>query len=307
MRIGQARRPSAVLHLDGRLDAASRLLHAVAREPFMELGHGPDQVRIPILYEDRAVLAIDKPTGWMLVPFQWQKTRWNLPAAVQSSIGSGAFWARSRGIRFLRYIHRLDGDTSGILLWGKSPGAVNSLAELFESRAMEKRYLAVVLGHPPSEAWWCSRSLGKDPDQIGRIRVDARHGKPAETHFRVLAWNDQTTLIEASPVTGRTHQIRVHLASDRLPIVGDVLYGGVREPGEPLALRAVKLQFVNPFDQRTVCIEAPVDEFLARFGYERDRPDAGAAPEAPAREAASVPAPRRSKSSSQRLRHKPPP
>ena len=74
---------------------------------------------IPILFEDRAVVAIDKPAGWMLVPFSWQKTSRNLQAAISSSIAAGDFWARSRGLKFLRHVHRLDSDTSGVLLLAK--------------------------------------------------------------------------------------------------------------------------------------------------------------------------------------------
>ena len=101
---------------------------------------------IPILYEDRSVLAIDKPRGWMLVPYSWQKTNWNLQAALVSSIAAGDFWARSRGLKFLKFVHRLDAETTGILLFAKSQGAVESYSELFESRRMEKTYLAVVDG-----------------------------------------------------------------------------------------------------------------------------------------------------------------
>ena len=89
---------------------------------------------IPILYEDRSILAIDKPAGWMLVPFSWQRTNRNLQAAIASSIGAGHFWARSRNIRFLKYIHRLDAETTGILLFAKSQGALDSFGELFEAR-----------------------------------------------------------------------------------------------------------------------------------------------------------------------------
>lgn len=119
--------------------------------PCIELGRGRDRVRLDILYEDRAALALDKPPGWMLVPFTWQRTGRNLQAALQSSIGAGDYWARTRRLRFLRYVHRLDADTSGVLLFGKSPGAVESLGALFESRAMAKRYLAVVRGTPRAE------------------------------------------------------------------------------------------------------------------------------------------------------------
>src|SRR5213592_3384725 len=105
-------------------------------------------VQIEILYEDRSVLAIDKPRDWMLVPFSWQKTNRNLQAALTSSIAARDFWARSRNLRFLRFIHRLDAETTGVLLFGKSPGAVASYGRLFESRRMEKVYLAVVQGTP---------------------------------------------------------------------------------------------------------------------------------------------------------------
>ena len=75
---------------------------------------------MPILYEDRSVIGIDKPRGWMLIPHSWQKTTRNLQAAITSSISAGDFWARSRNLRFLRHVHRLDADTTGILLFAKS-------------------------------------------------------------------------------------------------------------------------------------------------------------------------------------------
>src|SRR6266568_3166767 len=103
----------------------------------------PTEERIAILYEDRSVLAIDKPRDWMLVPFSWQKTNRNLQAALASSIAAGDFWARSRGLRFLKFVHRLDAETTGILLLAKSPGAVTTYGSLFESREMDKTYLAV--------------------------------------------------------------------------------------------------------------------------------------------------------------------
>src|SRR5213594_2013263 len=86
----------------------------------------PTGESIPILYEDRSVMAIDKPRGWMLAPFSWQKTSRNLQAALASSIAAKDFWARSRGLKYLRFVHRLDADTSGVLLLGKSVGAVTT-------------------------------------------------------------------------------------------------------------------------------------------------------------------------------------
>jgi RluA family pseudouridine synthase len=229
----------------------------------------PTGERIPILYEDRSVLAIDKPRGWMLVPFSWQKTSRNLHAALTSSIAAKDFWARSRSLKYLRFVHRLDADTSGILLLAKSPGAVNTFGALFESRKMEKVYLAVVRGTPAPGEWACRLKLAPDPHAVGRMKVDARHGKEAETHFRVLQSKGSTTLVEAHPVTGRTHQIRVHLAESGHPVVGDRLYGpqSAKEDKE-LGLRAVGLAYVDPFVRRRVEVWAPVGEFVREYGFD---------------------------------------
>ncbi len=222
------------------------------------------EVRIPILYEDRSVIAIDKPPGWMLVPVSWQRTSMNLQAAILSSIAAGHFWARSRNLKFLKYIHRLDAETSGILLFAKSYGALETFSDLFETRRMEKVYLAVTDREPRHAEWNCRLSLGGDRDRIGRVLVDP-HGKPAETDFRVVASAAGRHLIEARPYTGRQHQIRVHMEQTGCPIFGDEIYGQADERG--MALRAVGLAYRDPFTRKPVCIRAPVEEFLATFGF----------------------------------------
>jgi RluA family pseudouridine synthase len=239
---------------------------AVAKPNQIEL---PTGETIPILYEDRSVLAIDKPAGWMLVPFSWQKTGRNLQAALTSSLAAKDYWARSRSLKYLRYVHRLDGDTSGILLLAKSPGAVNTFGGLFESRRMQKLYLAVVWGVPSQSEWTCRLKLSTDASTVGRMKVDPRHGKEAETHFRLLQSNEKTSLVEARPVTGRTHQIRVHLAEALHPVVGDRLYGRHAASGtSDLALRAVRLSYEDPFTRRQVNILAPLLEFVRRHGFD---------------------------------------
>ncbi len=226
----------------------------------------PDCEPIPILYEDRSALAIDKPRGWMLVPYTWQNTSWNLQAAIESSIAGRDFWARARGLKFLRYVHRLDADTSGVLLFAKSPGAVERFFELFEGRKMEKTYLAVVVGAPRQKAWTCQLKLAPDKKRFRKMKVNDRFGKEAETHFKLLETRGKYSLVEARPITGRTHQIRVHLAEAGLPIVSDELYGKP-ENNFQLGLRAVRLAYVDPFTKRRVEIHAPTDRFLKEYGF----------------------------------------
>ena len=238
----------------------------MAKENFIELLTG---LRIPILYEDRSVLAIDKPFGWMLVPFSWQRTSRNLQAALTSSIAARDFWARSRNLKFLQFVHRLDADTTGILLFAKSQGALKSYADLFEGRLMEKIYLAVARGEPKQTEWTCHFKLAPDPRTVGRMIVDEHAGKEAETRFRVLQSRDGKLLIEARPLTGRTHQIRIHLAESGLPVVGDELYGKPAGIGEkPLGLRAIDLAYSDPFTRKRVEIRAPVEHFIREYGFE---------------------------------------
>jgi 23S rRNA pseudouridine1911/1915/1917 synthase len=237
----------------------------MAKPSFIELPTGED---IPILYEDRSVMAIDKPRGWMLVPFSWQKTERNLQAALTSSIAAKDFWARSRNLKFLRFVHRLDADTTGILLLAKSLGAVATYGDLFESRKMEKIYLAVVHGAPKEKEWTCRLSLGPDELERGKMKVDARDGKESETTFRVIQSGKRTSLIEAHPYTGRTHQIRVHLASAGHPCVGDELYGPAEPGNRHLGLRAIALSYPDPFLKRRIQIRAPIEKFCRDYGFD---------------------------------------
>jgi 23S rRNA pseudouridine1911/1915/1917 synthase len=267
----------------------------------IELNDG--EIVIPILYEDRSVIAIDKPGGWMLAPDSWDQTGRNLQLALNSSIGAGDFWARSRNLKYLRFVHRLDAETTGITLFAKSPGALHAYSELFEERRVEKFYLAVVHGVPKQTDWTCDLPLRPDPSHKGRMLTTPARGrlplipsfsptggegarradegaatpetaaleKDAKTHFRVLQKSSKTALIEAQPTTGRTHQIRAHLAAAGHPVLGDPLYGpdaaAASKGRQRLALRAVKLSFRDPFQKRTIYIQASAEDFLKEFGF----------------------------------------
>ncbi len=244
---------------------------------------------IPILYEDRSVIAVDKPAGWLLAPDSWDQTGRNLQLALESSMNAGDFWAHSRNLRYLRFIHRLDAETTGVLLLARSPGALRAFSELFETRAVEKRYLAVVRGVPAKQEWSCDLPLIPDPAMKGRMRTVGANpveqttrrqpgprvqpaSKPAGTAFRVLQIRGGLALVEAHPTTGRTHQIRVHLAACGYPIVGDALYGtdaaAASKGRQKVALRAVRLAYRDPFQKRMIFIGAPAAEFIREYEFD---------------------------------------
>ena len=228
-------------------------------------------LRLSILFEDRAVLAIDKPFGWLLAPEAWTNTGRNLQLALLSSIQRREHWTRVHGIRFIRYVHRLDAETTGVLLLAKSPGALRTYSGLFRDRQVTKRYLAIVSGRPTRSEWTCRLRLVADKARPGVMKANPRSGQEAETQFRVLSSHDGRSLVEARPITGRTHQIRVHLAESGSPVLGDFLYGvqasGTQRPG-PLALRAIELSYQDPFRKCPVQILAPTTTFLHSYGFE---------------------------------------
>jgi RluA family pseudouridine synthase len=253
----------------------------VAKPKQIELNDGA--IVVPILYEDRAVLALDKPAGWMLAPDSWDETGRNLQLALHSSINAGDFWARSRNLKYLRFIHRLDAETSGVTLFAKSPGALRAYSEIFEERRIEKYYLTVVHGIPKEMQWICNLALAPDPAMKGRMvairpnqkairNLEPDTVKEAETRFTVLQKGSATALVQAQPVTGRTHQIRVHLAAAGHPVVGDPIYGSdaaaVSKGRQRLALRSVKLAYRDPFQKRMIYIQAPSEDFLSEYGFE---------------------------------------
>lgn len=226
----------------------------------------PDGTPVTILYEDRGVLAIDKPAGWMLGPDDAEHHERSLHRALVDEIEERAWWAASRNLKFLRFVHRLDAPTTGVLLLSKSQGAMSAFSKIFAERVVSKAYLAVVDGVPRESSWICREPLGPDPELHGRHRVDRREGKEAETSFQVLQSLSGKSLILAKPVTGRTHQIRLHLRHAGTPVMGDILYGTRDTRG--LALRSFRLEYPDPFLKRRTVIIAPVAAFCRTYGFD---------------------------------------
>jgi tRNA pseudouridine32 synthase/23S rRNA pseudouridine746 synthase len=205
-----------------------------------------------IVFADDAIVVIDKPSGMPSVP---ARTPLDPPAvAVRLAAEFGQVEA----------VHRLDRDTSGLLVLARTRDARVALGIAFEKRLVSKRYLAVVVGEPSEPAGLIDLPLARDPDQPPRHRVDHDLGRPATTVWQRLAKHvgdegvQGTSLMDLEPLTGRSHQLRVHLASMGCPIMGDRLYG-VPPWNEacPLALHATRLAFDHPMTGEPVVFQAP--------------------------------------------------
>jgi RluA family pseudouridine synthase len=247
---------------------------------------------IPILFEDEHLFALDKPARLLTSPDRYDPNRPNLMRLLHRDIQRGARWAASRGMTYLANAHRLDFETTGVILLARNKPALIALANQFGSDQPRKVYLALAHGAPAEDAFEVEAALAADARQPGRMRVDPKHGKRAKTAFEVIERFGGYVLLRCHPVSGRTHQIRVHLRHAGLPLVGDAVYGGRPlllsrlkrdyrlKPGQterPLmdrvALHAHRLTVAHPATGRPVVIEAPwpkdltvAVKYLRRFG-----------------------------------------
>ena len=223
---------------------------------FMEQGRFQELVLPPeaIIYQDKDLLAVNKPSG-----VASQRTPYQLKGTLEYWVGEE--FARQGIKEPVRVVHRLDRGTSGLMLFPKHRQAAAWLSELFKQGDIQKRYLALVAGEPEAQSWLSDGAIGK----LGSARWGIMsEGRTALTDFHLLATADGLSLVEAFPRTGRTHQIRVHLAAAGLPIVGDVTYGGL--VSERLMLHCVGLQFAGRNGQSCTLEALPDSSFIARCG-----------------------------------------
>ena len=184
-----------------------------------------------VVYQDKDLLAVNKPSG-----VASQRTPYQLKGTLEYWVAEE--FARQGVKEPVRVVHRLDRGTSGLMLFPKHRQSAAWLSDLFKHGLIQKRYIALVAGTPPAPSWSADGPIGKvGPARWGVVP----EGRSARTEFKSLVSADGVTLIEAAPRTGRTHQIRVHLSEDGLPISGDTTYGGAK--AARLMLHCVGLEF----------------------------------------------------------------
>jgi 23S rRNA pseudouridine1911/1915/1917 synthase len=202
------------------------VLLSAPRDPRIE----PEEVALRVAYEDASMLIVDKPAGMVVHPSAGHARGTLVHALVGRAQAQGQPLGSIAGVERPGVVHRLDKDTSGLLVIAKSDAAQASLMTQFGDRSIEKEYLALVRGEPPAPRGRIEAPVGRDPRQRQRMAVVAG-GRDAVTDYRVAAAGSGYSLLALQPRTGRTHQIRAHLAYLHLPIAGDLRYGGGIGPG----------------------------------------------------------------------------
>jgi 23S rRNA pseudouridine1911/1915/1917 synthase len=278
-------REGAVL-VDGMRASPSQRLH---EHQVLVVGFEEDEVlpeapvaptyRIPVLYEDEHILAVDKPSDLAAEPERWAKANASLAGALlelaleRSEVEPLAPTQPTPGLGFRpRLLHRLDKDTTGVVLVAKTLLCERVLRTAFELGAVEKRYLALVEGDyalAEGESDVIDLPIGPDERRSGRMRVDRKDGKPSQTRVRIARRFRGYTLLECQPLTGRTHQIRVHLAELGFPLAVDPSYG---------RRRALSLsEFKRDYRRKRGAPENPLIERLTLHACSIEFPDAGSA------------------------------
>ena len=213
-------------------------------------------VDLPILYEDDDVIVVNKPSG-LLTHAKGGLSDEPTVAEIIRPKTSFATDTDRPGV-----VHRLDRDTSGLLIIAKNPESAAHLQRQFAERTAKKTYIAITDGKPKLKAAKIDLPIGRNPSAPSTFRIDP-NGKPAQTTYHVLTENDTQSLVELKPTTGRTHQLRVHLAHLNAPILGDRVYG--KSSDCRMMLHAQKLEITLPSGERKVFEAAVPDEFKKFF------------------------------------------
>ncbi len=229
----------------------------------------PEAIPLDILYEDEHLIAVNKAAGMVVHPAPGHPCG----TFVNALLSHCQNLAPSDDPLRPGIVHRLDKETSGVLLAAKTPLAHQRLVQAFATRQIEKTYLAICLGRPPNIT--LEASIGRHPIHRKEMTVLTEGGKEAISEIRVLAFNESISLALIRPRTGRTHQIRVHLKHLGTPVLGDAIYGRRKCNEEKKATRqllhAYRLQFIHPITSTPLSLIAPLPsdlkEWIARLGY----------------------------------------
>lgn len=223
----------------------------------------PEDIPLDIVYEDEDVMVVDKPRGMVVHPAAGNY-RGTLVNAIMFHCGDRL--SSINGVVRPGIVHRIDKDTSGLLMIAKNDMAHESLSKQLADHSITRRYQALVYDNIKEEEGTVDAPIGRDPrNRLRQAVTDPQHGRHAVTHYRVLERLGRHTLIEARLETGRTHQIRVHMAYIRHPLVGDPVYGPRRDgKADGQMLHAKVLGFVHPRTGEYMEFDSPLPEYFVQ-------------------------------------------
>lgn len=225
----------------------------------------PPHYSLDVLYADADLVIVNKPAGLLSVPGRGEDKQDCMLHRLQTEYADA------------QTVHRLDMHTSGILLFARHADAQRAMSRLFEQRRIHKTYIARVWGMPSETRGSINLPLITDWPNRPRQKIDFSRGKPALTHYELITGDDQHSLVHLFPVTGRSHQLRLHMSALGHPVLGDPLYGTAmsRSASQRLLLHAEKLAFAHPFTGKPIklqchagfALDTPIEACSIKSGF----------------------------------------